>query len=240
MLSIVIPCYNESGNIHLLMERFAEVAKANEDIEVIFVDNGSTDNSAEVFKSELKKYSILPFRVVRIEKNQGYGHGILEGLRNAKGETLAWTHADMQTDPLDVLTGFDLFNKNKGKYSTLLIKGKRKDRPFLDEVFTKGMELFASGMLKARLNDINAQPKIFSRQFFDEIQANAPLDFSLDLYFLYHAKKYGQVLDFSVYFNRRLHGEAKGGGSLKTKYKLTKRTFNYICDFKTKNIDGKY
>ena len=226
MLSIVIPCYNEAGNIPLLMERFTEVVKANADVEIIFIDNGSTDNSAQVFESELKKYPTLPFRVVKIEKNQGYGHGILQGLRSAKGEVLAWTHADMQTDPLDVLTGFDLFDKNKS--AMLLVKGKRRNRPFLDEFFTKGMELFASFMLKTHLSDINAQPKIFSKYFFDQIEANAPLDFSLDLYFLYHAIKNGQVLDFPVYFNQRLHGEAKGGGSLKTKYKLTKRTLAYI------------
>jgi len=228
MLSIVIPCYNEAGNIHLLMERFTEVVKANAGVEIIIVDNGSSDNSAQVFESELKKYPTLPFRVVKIEKNQGYGHGILQGLRSAKGEVLAWTHADMQTDPLDVLTGFDLFNKNKDKYPILLVKGKRRNRPWLDEFFTKGMELFALLMLKTRLNDINAQPKIFSKYFFDQIEASAPLDFSLDLYFLYHATKNGQVLDFPVYFNQRLHGEAKGGGSLKTKYKLTKRTLLYI------------
>lgn len=228
MLSIIIPCYNEAGNIHLLMERFTEVVKANIDVEVIFVDNGSTDNSAQVFESELKKHPTLPFRVIKIEKNKGYGHGILQGLRSAKGEVLAWTHADMQTDPLDVLVGFDLFIENKDKRSMLLVKGKRRNRPWLDEFFTKGMDLFASFMLKIRLNDINAQPKIFSKYFFDKIQADAPLDFSLDLYFLYHATKNGQVLDFPVYFNQRLHGEAKGGGSLKTKYKLTKRTFDYI------------
>lgn len=226
MLSIVIPCYNEAGNIPLLIERFTEVVKANADVEIIFFDNGSTDNSAQVFESELKKHPTLPFRVVKIEKNQGYGHGILQGLRSAKGEVLSWTHADMQTDPLDVLTGFDLFDKNKS--AMLLVKGKRRNRPWLDEFFTKGMELFASLMLKIHLNDINAQPKIFSKYFFDQIQVNAPLDFSLDLYFLYHATKNGQVLDFPVYFNQRLYGEAKGGGSLKTKYKLMKRTFDYI------------
>ena len=232
MLSIVIPCYNEAGNIPLLIEQFTEVVKANADVEIIFVDNGSTDNSAQVFESELKKYPTLPFRVVKIEKNQGYGHGILQGLRSAKGEVLSWTHADMQTDPLDVFTGFNLFNKNKSKYPMLLVKGKRRNRPWLDEFFTKGMELFASLMLKIHLSDINAQPKIFSKYFFDQIQANAPLDFSLDLYFLYHATKNGQVLDFPVYFNQRLHGEAKGGGSLKTKYRLTKRTVEYIFHFK--------
>lgn len=234
MLSIIIPCYNESGNIKLLVDRFVKVVAANQNVEIIFVNNGSTDNSAEVLEDELKKYLNLPFRVVTVEKNQGYGHGILQGLHHAKGETLAWTHADMQTDPLDLLTGFDLYKKNASKYPILLVKGKRKNRPWLDEFFTKGMELFASFMLKTPLNDINAQPKIFSSEFFDQIKEHAPFDFSLDLYFLYQATKWGQVLDFPVYFSNRLHGEAKGGGSLKTKYKLTKRTLTYIIEARKK------
>ena len=232
MLSIVVPCYNEADNINLLMDRFAQVAKTSTPVEVIFVNNGSTDNSSKVFETELQKYSNLAFHIVTIKKNQGYGHGILQGLHRAKGEILAWTHADMQTDPLDVLTGFNLFVQHS--HPTLLVKGKRKKRPLIDTLFTKGMEVFASTLLQTHLKDINAQPKIFSKHFFDRIKTDAPLDFSLDLYFLYHAAKHGQVLDFPVYFNQRLHGEAKGGGSLKTKYKLTKRTLAYIMEMKKK------
>ena len=227
MLSVVIPCYNEADNIPAVADRFAQmITQADTDVEVLFVNNGSTDHSAAVFEATLKQYAPYPFRVVHVTKNQGYGHGILQGLYESKGDILSWTHADMQTDPLDLITGLKLFKANQ--QPLLLVKGKRRNRRWLDEFFTKGMEVFASIILKTQLNDINAQPKIFSRHFFNQIQAQAPLDFSLDLYVLYHAKKVGEVLDFPVYFNKRLKGEAKGGGSLKTKYKLVKRTWAYI------------
>ena len=92
-LSIVVPCYNEEKNIPLILERFDEMIE-RDDIEVILVDNGSTDNSAQVLTELLPKYSFA--RTVKVEVNQGYGYGILQGLRECKGEYIGWTHADMQ------------------------------------------------------------------------------------------------------------------------------------------------
>ena len=109
-LSIVIPCYNEEKNIPLVLEKLNSVIKRT-DVEVILVDNGSTDNSDLVFATLLPKY---PFaKKVKVEKNQGYGFGILSGLREAKGEYIGWTHADMQTDPYDSIKALELIDPEK-------------------------------------------------------------------------------------------------------------------------------
>jgi hypothetical protein len=93
------------------------------------------------------------------------------------------------------------------------------------------MQVFASIVLKQWLSDINAQPKVFSREFYvKHIELNAPYDFSLDLYLMYQAKVHGKITTIPVYFNKRMHGEAKGGGSFKTRIKLIKRTFAYIFE----------
>lgn len=55
-LSIVVPCYNEEENIPLLLERFDEVVQGK-DMEVILVDNGSTDDSARVLEELLPRYA---------------------------------------------------------------------------------------------------------------------------------------------------------------------------------------
>ena len=86
--SLVIPCYNEAANLPLLLERGKELA-VRLDVEVILVDNGSIDNTAEVLENLLPKYP--GFRSIRVEKNQGYGFGIVSGLKAAKGEILGWT-----------------------------------------------------------------------------------------------------------------------------------------------------
>lgn len=59
-LSIVVPCYNEEENIPLILERFGEIM-TRDDIEVILVDNGSTDNSAQVLARLLPSF-LLPER----------------------------------------------------------------------------------------------------------------------------------------------------------------------------------
>ena len=231
LLSIIIPCYNEEKNIPLIFERISETVEDRKDIEIILVDNGSTDNSKMVFEAELQKMNSSLFNVLTIENNQGYGHGILEGLKKANGETLAWTHADMQTDPNDVLIAYDLFLKNN---ENVFIKGKRRKRKLLESLFTFGMQLVALFALKTYIDDINAQPKLFSKDFYSKhINTGAPIDFSLDLFALFMAKKNGiDVLQIPVYFGKRMHGEAKGGGSWKTRIKLIKRTFSYIFELK--------
>src|SRR5690606_22716677 len=135
-LSLVIPCYNEAANLPLLAQRCSELA-SDPDIEVIFVDNGSTDATPSVLAELIADSPNC--RSVRVEHNQGYGFGVLSGLREARGRILAWTHADMQNDPQDVLRGlefFDLLGED------IFVKGRRYGRPFMDVVFTVGMSVF--------------------------------------------------------------------------------------------------
>jgi glycosyltransferase involved in cell wall biosynthesis len=234
MLSIVLPCYNEQDNIPALCSRLDTVVASEEDLEIILVNNGSTDRSAEIFNQELEKRDKSVFRVVNVEKNIGYGFGILTGLREAKGNLLSVTHADRQTDPMDVLKALSIYQSHSNEY--LLVKGFRKNRRISEAVFSFGMGLLASLALGKRLTEINAQPKLFSKTFFDQVEKDAPLDFSLDLYFLYHAKKEGIIIDFPVFFEKRVAGEAKGGSgsSMKVKWKLIKRSFKYIFELRKK------
>lgn len=232
-LSIVIPCYNEEKNIPLIVKRLNELVKDKEKVEVLLVNNGSTDNSKIVFEKLLKNEKKI--KVVQVTKNLGYGYGILAGLKEATGKVLAWSHADMQTDLKDIFIAYDLYLENKkNNQKEIFVKGKRRNRNKFDEVFTWGMQTVASIFLKEKLNDINAQPKLFSRGFYEMIAKDSPYDFSLDLYFLYHAKKQNDIVEMPVYFSKRQHGESKGGGTLKGKYILIKRTLSYILELKGK------
>lgn len=248
MLSIILPCYNEQDNLEFLFNSLDPVAAAHQDLEIILVNNGSTDNSASVFEQELAKRNQTIFGVVNVEKNIGYGYGILTGLRAAKGDILSVTHADRQTDPMDVLKALEIYEAlcrpsihplkadTQGDKGFWLVKGYRKNRRPMEAFFSWGMGVLSSIALGTRLTEINAQPKLFSKAFFDSIEKDAPHDFSLDLYFLYHAKKKGQILDFPVYFAKRVAGEAKGGSgsSWKVRWKLMKRIFKYIFELRNK------
>ena len=224
--SIVIPCYNEEENLELLLNSIQPLS--NKNLQIIIVDNGSTDNSSKALKTLSQKIPIKNLKIVSVKDNLGYGGGIIKGLNQADGTFLGWTHADLQTDINDIITGFNLI---KGSSEKTIIKGKRTNRGIFDNIFTILMSIICTIILKKSFSDINAQPKIFRQSFYLKIREEAPTDFSLDLYLLFMAKKLKyDIIDFPVFFNKRLHGEAKGGGSIKTKLKLSIRTFSYILD----------
>lgn len=227
--SVVIPCYNEKENIRLILERFSEVIEKRSDIEVVLVDNGSTDGSDKIIAELLPLY---PFAdTVKVDVNRGYGYGIITGLKYSHGDFIGWTHADMQTDPGDVIKAIDIIiseNYNKKIY----VKGNRKGRSAFDMFFTNGMSIFESLYLGQKLSDINAQPNMFSREFFMSWN-DPPSDFSLDLYALYLAKKNKyNVIRFDVVFPERINGVSKWNTGLGAKIKFIKRTIDFSKQMK--------
>jgi glycosyltransferase involved in cell wall biosynthesis len=219
--SLVIPCYNEAANLPLLLERCKNIT-SHAGYEVILVDNGSTDNSPQVLRDLLPRYPGC--RNVRVDKNQGYGFGIVSGLKAANGDILGWTHADMQTDPCDVLDGLEIFDRH-GMNS--FVKGKRYGRPLSDTLFTIGMSVFESILLAKPMWDINAQPTMFSRAFFESWQ-EPPYDFSLDLYSYYKAHhNHLDIHRFPVKFGERAHGVSHWNVNWAAKRKFIRRTVEF-------------
>lgn len=229
-LSIIIPCFNEPDNIRLLIQRLKEVQTSYEgSIEFILVDGCSTDHTQSVIQDEFKGLNQDVYKSLLMKKRSGYGYDIGEGLKIARGQILAWTHADMQTDPMDIIEA--LRGREKEVLgNSIIIKGCRKKRPLLDIFLTFGMQIVVFLFLKVSLSDINAQPKVFSRYFFEQYFKNSPSDFSLDLFVLYKAKiNKWDIVKHPVDFSKRIFGEAKGGGgTFKNRFKLIKRTLKYI------------
>lgn len=226
--SLIIPCYNEAANLPLLLERCKPLT-LNPEVEIILVDNGSTDNTAEVLHYLLPLYPGC--RSIRVKKNRGYGFGIVSGLHASRGQLLGWTHADMQTDPQDVLRGLELFEKYG---DAIFAKGLRFGRPFMDVVFTVGMSVFETLLLGKPLWDINAQPTIFSRSFFDS-WSTPPDDFSLDLYAYYKAHTSNlKVHRFPVMFSDRAHGISHWNVNWKAKQRFIRRTVDFSLQLKEK------
>jgi len=234
-LGVAIPCYNESDNIPLILERFKDVID-RDDVTVLLVDNGSTDDSPDILAEHVARYEFA--KTYRVPENQGYGYGILEGLRQLENEHtyIGWTHADMQTDPADILKAYKII-RDKGCQENTYVKGLRHGRSLADNFFTCGMSVFETCLLQTGLWDINAQPNIFHRSFMRSWQ-DPPHDFSLDLYVLYQAKK--QDLDLvrlDVVFPPRIHGESKWNTGLGAKWKFIKRTVSFSLELK-KRLGG--
>jgi dolichol-phosphate mannosyltransferase len=94
-VSVVVPVFNEEENMSILQTEL-QAALAGLDYEIVFVDDGSTDRSAD-------KIEAAPnVRVLRFEKNAGQSAALYAGLRAARGQTIVMIDSDLQNDPADI------------------------------------------------------------------------------------------------------------------------------------------
>lgn len=206
-LSIVIPCYNEAKNLATLLQGYREAIGTREDIEVIFVNNGSQDDTEAFLQNALKKPENRHFRSVTVKKNEGYGHGILTGLKNARGQFLGWSHADQQCPPMDTLRTLEAMEAT-GHPERCFGKGHRTNDRGSAGLITLFQSKIASQLLGVPMIEINAQPKIFPRSLLKDF-TSPPTGIDLDTYAYYKAQKKGlEIISVNVVFLDRAHGES--------------------------------
>jgi hypothetical protein len=122
--------------------------------------------------------------------------------------------------------------KDNGFDKKLYIKGQRSGRPLFDTFFTVGMSFFETCYLRTRLWDINAQPNIFHRSFFEALE-KPPHDFSLDLYAFFMARRMKlKIIRTFVLFPKRIHGVSSWNSGIKSKVKFIKRTLAFSSKLK--------
>jgi glycosyltransferase involved in cell wall biosynthesis len=229
--SIVIPCYNEEGNLPALLSGFGAAA-ISPDIELILVDNGSTDGTAALLRAAVHDFPF--FRAVTCADNLGYGGGILAGLRCARGRCAGWAHGDLQYAPADILAAAESLRPLPGK---IFLKGLRENRPAGENIFTAGMALVSALALGLPLRDINAQPTFFNRELF-EGWTEPPADFSLDLYAYADAVSRGyQVIRRKIRLEGRRHGNSSWNRGLKDKLRLSARMARAVFQIRRKLKD---
>lgn len=226
-LQIVIPCFNEGPSLNRLWEECLHVVKDSREIQFIIVNNGSDDETSQIVASKVGADPNIIF--VTLDKNEGYGGGILAGLNGSSSEFVGWTHADAQTPLVDCVIGGSLL------YSGFdFVKGKRIGRRLDERFFSFGMGLLMSVLFKRSLMEINAQPTLFKREFLAD-WSSPPKDFSLDLYALIMARRHGmKVARFKVHFLPRIYGHSKWNFGFTSRLKFIRRTLNYAFNLRGK------
>jgi glycosyltransferase involved in cell wall biosynthesis len=100
-ISVVVPVYNEEGNLPLLISKLVEVLKnLGRSYELIFVDDGSSDGSRRILKEMTSQYLFL--RILRFKENRGLSTALVAGMREARGEKIVTLDSDLQNDPTDI------------------------------------------------------------------------------------------------------------------------------------------
>jgi len=235
-MSIIIPCYNELGNLELLLHDIGSMKKYTE-IQFVLVENGSSDASREYLLEHTDKMPNV--KLVLVDQNRGYGYGIVQGLNAAQGQYLGWTHGDGQLDVKDVLKAYHYLER-EGWKDFYYIKGNRsrKKRSLLDNVLTSGMSIIVSLVLDRKLVDINGQPNIFPKSFYEGLK-DIPDDVMIEVFMYYSAVRKGlKVRRFSVDFQKREYGESKLTPHIKSKIRTIKRTVSYSIMLKKSKYTG--
>ena len=149
MLSLVVPCYNEEGNVEKF---FDEVNKAFlgkvDDYEFVFINDGSRDKTYEKLKG-IHKASSGNVQVISFSRNFGKEGAIYAGLTHARGDLVCLIDADLQQRPEVVLEMLDVLNSNEELDCVTAYQKKRKE--------SKIMTAFKSAFYKLinKISDVN-------------------------------------------------------------------------------------
>ncbi|HEY7816795.1 MAG TPA: glycosyltransferase family 2 protein [Vicinamibacteria bacterium] len=159
-LSVILPAYNEDGNIERAVRSSADaVAPLVEDYEIVAVDDGSRDQTPRIL-ARLKEEMGHRLSLVTHETNLGYGTALRAGFEAARGRLIFYTDADNQFD----LKELDGFLPLMDEYDAILgYRVGRQDGSFRLMV-SNGYNALASFAFGMSVKDLNCSFKLFRRE----------------------------------------------------------------------------
>ncbi|MDD5557808.1 MAG: glycosyltransferase family 2 protein [bacterium] len=165
-LSVVVPLYNEEGNVRRVHDRLAPVLDAiGRPCEVIFVDDGSTDGTFELVRDVCREAPRV--RAVRFRRNFGQTAALAAGIDHARGEILVTMDGDLQNDPRDIPLLLEMIENGYD-----IVSGWRADRK--EPFFTRRLpSIIANRMISAvcgcRLHDYGCTLKAYRHEVISKI-----------------------------------------------------------------------
>lgn len=165
-ISFVIPAYNEAGSLRKLYEEICNVCQVNDyDFEVVFVNDGSTDDSWKI----MRELADNDARVIALKfrRNFGKAAGIRAGVAAAKRAIVITMDADLQDDPAEVPKL--LAPIQSGEFDVVSGWKKVRHDPIGKTIPSKFFNLMVGWLTGLKLHDHNCGFKAYNREIFDEI-----------------------------------------------------------------------
>jgi len=211
-LSVVVCVYNEEQNIRPLVKQISD-ALVNIDYEIIYVDDGSTDNTAkEILSLKNPRLTLIEFK-----KNYGQSSALAAGISHSCGEFIVLLDGDLQNDPSNIPMMLEKA-ENEGWDMVAGIRNNRKDGIF----FRKIPSWIANSIIRktthVRIKDYGCTLKLFTSDLakslglYGELHRFIPVLASLEG---------GSITQVEVKHHSRLHGKSKYGMG---------RTFKVVAD----------
>ena len=204
-LSIVIPVYNEASSLIELYEEIKVNVSSFSLWEILFIDDGSTDESGEIIRSLYEKDKRI--KLIQFHRNYGKSAALSEGFNMATGNYILTMDADLQDDPAEI---DNLYKKILEGYD--LISGWKKLRkdPLSKRLPSKFFNRVTRLMTGVKIHDFNCGIKLYRKRVVD----------SLEIYGGRHryipalaGQKRFKISEISVHHRERKYGTTKYGGA---------------------------
>ncbi|MFQ5452357.1 MAG: glycosyltransferase family 2 protein [Candidatus Paceibacterota bacterium] len=157
--SVIVPVYNEQGNVGPLHKEIIEAMQSlNQSYEIIFVDDGSTDNT---YKNLV---NLSGAKIIRLRGNSGQSAALDVGIKHARGDIIITLDGDGQNDPADILK---LLERLEGGYDVVCgWRKKRADSPKI-RFISWGARLLRGILVDDGVHDAGCTLRVYKREVFE-------------------------------------------------------------------------
>lgn len=229
-ISIVIPVYNEENNLKLLNSEIIDSIGATfESFEIIYVDDGSTDDSFLILNDLARKHRQV--KIVKFRRNFGQSAALNEGFKNASYQIIVAMDSDCQNDPKDIPKMYWEWKKHEG-----CVSGRRRNRK--DKRFTRRIPSSVANKIIAKLSkldirDFGCTLKIYNSEYIKNLEVIGDMHRIIPFYL---SSMGCPVTEIDINHRPRHSGTSKYGFSRVTKVFLDVLTVYFLSKFKSKPI----
>jgi glycosyltransferase involved in cell wall biosynthesis len=226
-ISIVVPLLNEQDNIQPLYEQITKTLDNKYEYEIVFVDDGSTDDSFNIL-SRLQKAD-AKIRIIRFRKNFGQTAALSAGFTHAQGKIVAAIDADLQNDPADIPKMIDKLNEGFDVVSGW--RKKRHDKAITRLVPSKIANLLIAKITGVKLHDFGCTLKAYRKEILDETRLYGEMHRFIPALASWSGARIAEIV---VNHRPRTAGVAKYGLERTVKVILDLITVKFLLSFSTK------
>ncbi|MBU79030.1 MAG: glycosyltransferase [Flavobacteriales bacterium] len=206
-LSIIIPLYNEKESLIELNDRIhVNFENTKYTFEVIYVDDGSSDDSWETICDLARKYDNI--KGISFAKNYGKSQALNAGFKHAKGNLIATLDADLQDSPDELVPMIEMLKKEKLD----IVSGWKKiryDNLFLKNIPSKLFNFSARAISGIKLHDFNCGIKVYKKNVIKSINVIGEMHRYIP--FLASQAGFKKISEKEVKHQKRKHGVTKFG-----------------------------
>ena len=224
MISIVIPAYNEAESIPRLYQEIDAAASASEwDIEVIFVDDGSSDGTWAAIEALAERDPRV--RAIRFRRNFGKAAALDAGFKEARGDRVVTLDADLQDNPADVPS---LLSRLEEGYDLVVGWKRRRFDPWHKVIPSRVFNWMIGVVSGVRLHDHNCGLKCYRAAVVREIRLYGEMHRFITL--LADARGF-RVTEMEVHHRPRSFGRSKYGAGRFIKGFLDLLTVSFLTGY---------